>query len=575
MGALRRTSVPLALVVCALGIVPSAGAASSPSHSTKLAGPIAGSRSSAVPLTAGAGRRLIAQLPLSFEANVGQADPRASFALRGTGSTALFTANGVLLTLTGSGSRGPGGSRGWTVEQRFPGSSTTVPVAGGRSHGIVSYFTGRRASWRTGVPTYTSIRYPRLWPGVDLTYSGSSAALEYTFDVAPGADPALIRVAYEGARTRLTPRGALRVTTPAASFTDRAPVAYQMDGGRRVPVMASFVAEPDGTGYGFRLGAYDRSRPLVIDPVMIGYAGYIGGDAYEDPYGIGVDGLGHAFVMGATKSTDATFPVKVGPSVVFAGKSDAFVCKVAADGSALDYCGYIGGTQWDRGRAIAVDAAGDAYVIGHTKSRPTQGFPVTVGPDLTFNGNADAFICKIVPDGTSLDYCGYIGGHAHDEGKAIAVDAAGNAYVTGGTHSTETERFPVTGGPDLTQNGDGDVWVAKVSADGTQLIYCGYIGGSQDEHARGIAVDANGNAYVGGSTASSEGDGFPLLIGPDLTFNGARDAFVSEVSADGTHLVYSGYVGDRAPRRRSGCRRTRPATRTSPARRTRATARSP
>jgi hypothetical protein len=385
-----------------------------------------------------------------------------------------------------------------------------------------------------------------VWPGIDLSYSGERGALEYTFDVAPGGDPSRIRLAYEGASTWIDAGGSLHISTPAGGFRDSPPRAYQVLGDRQVSVPARFERLPDGSGasgYAFALGAYDHALPLVIDPVMIGYSGYVGGDQYEDPYGMAVDASGHAYIMGATHSAENTFPVKVGPDLHYWGKSDAFVCKVEPDGSALDYCGYIGGTRWDRGRAIAVDSAGAAYIVGDTKSRAKHEFPLVVGPDLTFNGNADAFICKVAPDGSALEYCGYIGGRSHDEAKAVAVDAQGNAYVTGGTHSTESDGFPVIGGPDLTQNGSGDVWIGKVSADGTHLIYCGYIGGSQDEHARGVGLDANGNAYVSGSTASSQADGFPLLVGPDLTYNGHRDAFVSEVSADGTHLLYSGYVG--------------------------------
>jgi hypothetical protein len=527
----------IAIAMCCIGLVPAAaaGAAASADRAD------GGSPSSAQPATSRAALgRVLSKMPLSFVRNDGQVDRRVLFSVHAGHSTAFFTRQGLTLSLAPA----TGGSSGWTVRQWFPGSTATTPVAAAPAPGTVSFFRGPKSGWTTAVPTFSGITYPSLWPGVDLRYSGAGGALEYTFVVSPRAQPSTIRIRYDGASVRLEPNGDLRVATGVGAFRDTAPVAFQVVDGHRVAVSARFVKMPDHLGgFGFRIGSYDRSSPLLIDPVMIGYAGYVGGDQYEDPYGVAVDGSGHAYLMGATHSAEDTFPVKVGPDLHYWGKSDAFVCKVAIDGSSLDYCGYIGGSRWDRGRAIAVDAAGNAYVVGHTKSHPGQGFPVTVGPDLTFNGNADAFVCKVVPDGTSLDYCGYIGGKQHDEGKAVAIDAAGNAYVTGGTHSTEADGFPVTVGPDLTQNGDGDVWVAKVSADGTHLVYCGYIGGSDDEHARGIGVDAAGNAYVGGSTASSESEGFPLLVGPDLTFNGNRDAFVTSVSADGTHLLYSGYIG--------------------------------
>ncbi len=498
----------------------------------------------------------LAHLPLSFVPNRGQTDPRVAFSVTGSRSSVFFTAGGVTISLAGP-ARPPAGAvsaTGWSVRERFPGAAIRRPVADRQAPGVVSYFRGPRSEWTTTVPTFASIRYSALWPGIDLVYAGPQGALESTYFVAPGSDPSRIRVAYDGASTALAPDGGIRVSTPVGGFTDSSPQAYQLVGGRRRAVSVRFVKLPDesstpsgarttGGQFGLALGRYEHSVPLVIDPVMIGYSGYIGGDQYEDPYGMAVDSAGHAYLMGATHSAENTFPVTVGPDVHYWGKSDAFVCKIAVDGSALDYCGYIGGTRWDRGRAIAVDSTGAAYIVGDTKSRPKNSFPITVGPDLTFNGNADAFICKVTPDGSSLAYCGYIGGRRHDEAKAVAVDAAGNAYVTGGTHSSAADGFPVTVGPDLTQNGMGDVWVGKVSADGTHMIFCGYIGGAEDEHARGIGLDANDNVYVSGSTGSTPVDGFPLLVGPDLTFNGKRDAFVSEVRADGTSLLYSGYVG--------------------------------
>jgi len=174
-----------------------------------------------------------------------------------------------------------------------------------------------------------------------------------------------------------------------------------------------------------------------------------------------------------------------------------------------------------------VDSAGNAYVTGWTNSTEAT-FPVTVGPDLTSNGSIDAFVAKVNPEGTELLYAGYIGGSSNDfGGSGIAVDSAGNAYVSGLTSSTE-ETFPVTVGPDLTFNGSDDAFVAKISSEGTELLYAGYIGGSGSDSGLGIAVDSAGNAYVTGSTRSTE-ETFPVTVGPDLTFNGFQDAFMAKV----------------------------------------------
>jgi len=275
--------------------------------------------------------------------------------------------------------------------------------------------------------------------------------------------------------------------------------------------------------------------------VVLVYCGFIGGSGLDYGDGIAVDGSGNAYVTGFTHSDEATFPVTVGPDLTYnGGFGDAFVAKVSADGKELVYCGYIGGSGDDFGTDIAVDGSGNAYVTGRAES-DERTFPVTVGPDLTYNGGGDAFVAKVNAAGTGLVYCGFIGGRGTDYGYGIAVDGSGNAYVTGWTESNETT-FPVTVGPDLTYNGAGDAFVAKVDASGTGLVYCGYIGGSSIVEGWGIAVDGSGNAYVTGRTSSDEKT-FPVTVGPDLMHNGKRDAFVAKVNTAGTGLVYCGYIG--------------------------------
>ena len=248
----------------------------------------------------------------------------------------------------------------------------------------------------------------------------------------------------------------------------------------------------------------------------------------------------------------------VGPDLTHNGDyelCDAFVAKVSPSGAELVYAGYIGGLSNDIGLGIAVDRAGAAYVTGYASSDAAQErFPVRIGPDLTFNGGgADAFVAKVSPSGAELVYAGYIGGSGNDNGPGdpdgrygIAVDGAGAAYITGFTSSDEAS-FPVRGGPDLSYNGGTlDAFVAKVAPSGAELVYAGYIGGTQLERGRDIAVDGAGAAYVTGWTYSDEGS-FPVRGGPDLTFNGAHDAgpdaFVARVAPSGSELVYAGYIG--------------------------------
>ena len=230
----------------------------------------------------------------------------------------------------------------------------------------------------------------------------------------------------------------------------------------------AYALAPDRDEFGFQLGDYDRTQPLVLDPVLIVYCGYIGGNGYDVGTGVAVDTAGNAYVTGATTSTETTFPIAVGPDLSYNGSGttmppdgDAFVAKVNASGTALLYCGFIGGAGDDRGAAIAVDAAGNAYVTGETWSTEFT-FPVKHGPDLTHNGATDIFLAQVDARGVSLTTCGYIGGSSSEQGGGIAVDASGNAYVTGFAGSTEAT-FPVTVGPDLTHNLLGEAFVARVS----------------------------------------------------------------------------------------------------------------
>ena len=230
-----------------------------------------------------------------------------------------------------------------------------------------------------------------------------------------------------------------------------------------------------------------------------------------------------------------------GPDISYnGGTHDAFVCKLNSTGTARYYCGYIGGSSDDYGYGIAVDASGNAYITGSTDSNQAT-FPVAVGPDLTYWQYTEAFVAKVTSSGTALAYCGYIAGHGYDNGYGIAVDARGNAYVTGSSGGG----LPTVVGPNLNFTGWGytDAFVAKVSSIGDALVYCGYIGGNNVDHGYGIAVDPSGNAYVVGYAQSDPASGFPVMEGPDSTLGAGADGFVAKVNANGSRLVYCGYLG--------------------------------
>jgi Beta-propeller repeat len=431
------------------------------------------------PVKAGPAAHTYNLLPLYFIENRGQLDDRITYYVQGHDKTIYFTPGGLTYSL-----RSEKSSERWILKLDFVGANPHVrPHGEKQTQASFNYFSGRRENWHTGIRTYHSIVYADLWPGIDLTYEGTLNRMKYAFVVKPGADPNQIRLAYRGAdRVAVNSEGELEVSTPEVTFNDEEPVSFQRSNSGRES------GQEVGVEAAYRIEGRDDSGTTV-----------------------------YGFQIG---EYDRSRELLIDPAV-------------------LVYAGYIGGTGQDYGIGIAVDAAGNAYVTGLVDS-PAESFPVTVGPDLTYGGLNDAFVAKIKADGTGLVYCGYIGGAGRDQGYGITVDGQGYAYVAGLTTSDQTT-FPVLGGPGLTHSGFGDAFVAKIQPDGTGLVYCGYIGGNDGDGANSIAVDNEGNAYVTGFTGSFQG--FPALVGPDLSYNLNVDAFVAKVKADGTGLVYCGFIG--------------------------------
>ena len=511
----------------------------------------------AAPATEAGAKASLYNLPLSFVENRGQVDGPVNYYVQGADTSMYFTPDGVTFALTNAtakASKEPSSSptidahQRWAVKLDFVGANAVEPTGAERAQGVVSHFGGGAGNSQTAIPTYSSIAYKDLWPGIDMVYAGTGSKLKYSFVVHPGADPSGIRLAYRGARSvALNGEGQLEVTTPAGGFTDDTPYSYQDIGGRRVEVPSSYQVAPGaGAGdatVGIPVGAYDTTRDLIIDPVVLIRSGFIGGAGNDEGLDLAVDTAGNAYIAGTTNSLEDTFPVTVGPDLT-GTNTDAFVAKLDPTGN-LVYAGYIGGAGVDTGLAIAVDSAGSAYVTGATSSAADT-FPVAVGPDLTPDAANNAYVAKVDPAGSALVYAGYISAAS---GQGIAVDGAGNAYVSGYAGSPENG-FPVAGGGDLTFNGVSDAFVAKVEASGAGLAYAGYIGGVNFDRAFGIAVDGSGNAYVTGETQSDQ-TSFTVMVGPDLTYNVkrshdpaaiGRDAFIAKVSPTGS-FAYAGYIG--------------------------------
>ena len=486
------------------------------------------------------------RLPLAFEQNRGQDDPRVKFVSRGAGYALALTQRGPLLSV--SRSVGDGASRGTRPSGRTAlvgmtfvgGSARARLVPSARLPGQVNYLIGRnRRHWHTGLATYASVSYRGVWPGVDATFYGNQSRLEYDFRLRAGTSPGRIALAFNGARRlRLDRRGDLVIGLRGGSVRELAPRAYQVIAGRRAPVASRYVILPRRR-VGVSVGKFDRRRALVIDPALV-YSTFLGGSGNDFGWSLAIDPSGDAYVTGYTQSTD--FPTTPGAFMSAASTpSDAFVAKLNPTGTALVYSTYLGGNAADFAAKIAVDSTGDAYVVGNTNS---PDFPVTAGAaQSTYGGNTDAFVAKLNPTGSGLLYATYLGGSGFEYlNPGIATDSKGDAYVVGGTQSTN---FPTTPGAFQTTypGGTVDGYVVELNPTGTKFLYATYLGGSGKGGAgTAVKLDASGNAYVSGYTGSAD---FPVTAGAAQTTlgGGNTDAFVAKVNAAGSGLAYATYLG--------------------------------
>jgi beta-propeller repeat-containing protein len=482
------------------------------------------------------------------------------------------------------------------VRLRLEGANPKAKVVGLEElPGKVNYFIGNDPKkWRTNVPTYAKVRYKNVYPGVDLVYHGNQGRVEYDFVVAPGADPNAIRFAVaasgrelppfllpggipllneEGTKEwssvgtpplQIDPNGDLVIQTDAGEVRFHKPVVYQPEQSRQSSVVSSqsrrtkdggqrtkdvvnsqftiqnsqlvdgrFVLTADNH-IQFEIPSYDKNLPLIIDPVVV-YSTYLGGSTGDSGAGIAVDPSGNVYLVGSTSSAD--FPAMNAIQAAYAGNGDAFVTKLNAAGSALIYSTYLGGSGQEFGKSIAVDSSGNAYVTGSTNS---TNFP-TANPFQAANGsaNGNAFVTKLNAAGSALVYSTYLGGTggSNDVGFGIAVDSSGDAYVTGVAGTTD---FPTMNPIQAANAGPPDAFVTKFNAAGSALVYSTYLGGSAEDGANGIAVDSSGNAYITGTTASTD---FPTMNPIQAANAGGGDTFVAKLNAAGSALVYSTYLG--------------------------------
>ena len=612
-----------------------AAPAPSKARRARAAGPVLG-RGNGILKTYG-------QFPLSFEPNRGQTDSQVKFLSRAPGYTLFLTANEAVLRLRASKSRVESQASKAASEIRLPTPDSRPPavlrmtLAGGNRApemagieelpGKSNYFIGRDPEkWQTGIPNYRKVAVLNVYPGIDLVYYGNQRQLEYDFTVAPGADPRTIRLAFEVDNSKsekqkskidsaqVDTNGDLVIAMGGGELRFHKPVMYQelavnspqlaasdlrtaasranhqsaisdrqFVDGRYVLHAANPKSKIENPKYeiAFEIASYDRSRPLIIDPVLA-YSTYLGGNAPGTPgtgldaaNGIAIDSTGSAFLVGETDSTDfptehALQPETGGP---FDFPDDAFVSKISPDGQTLVYSTYLGGSRQDRGAAIAVDTFGSAYVTGTTIS---PDFPASFGAadptcgndgqcDATYHNGlvtTDAFITKLNPEGSAIEYSSFFSHRgpllvdsngnpvldgtgnfqytgANDRGFGIAVDNNRYAYVTGMTDVATPAQLVGPGG-------DIDAWVVKVDPSGANFLNPTDIGGSGKDEGLTVAADNAGNAYISGFTLSPDFPTTPSAF--QLALAGTADAFIAKLNTNvgatlPATLSYSTFLG--------------------------------
>lgn len=598
-------------------------------------------------------------LPLYFEANQGQTDARIQFFARGLSHTIYLGSEGATIALREDASaprtgrvqpfQSTNNAAVRLVRMNLLGANPAPASTGqGRLPGRVNYLLGNDpAHWQPGVSTFAKVQYERVYPGIDLVYYGNEQELEYDFMVAAGADPAAIALRFDGAdRLQIDERGDLVLHVGDTQLRQHKPVVYQIIGGVHHEVSGRYQMR-DRQTVTFALGSYDRSQPLVIDPVL-SYSTYLGGGKGDIGWAIAVDADGSAFIAGDTLSIFKSLPTSGqqgtnGGGTKYGG--DAFVARLefttnlVTTNLSLGYLTYLGGNGLDGAIGIAVDAAGSAYITGYTTSSNFPAFPPSVfQPAIAgqivggFNSRyADAFVTKLDTNGLGV-YSTYLGGELTETGVGIAVDAGGSAYVVGLTDSVLTFLITnqvatirctngVCGGPKYVTNitttplifssavvtnhikttvtatatnvienvvtttllssltappvmtgfplvnavqtnnysaalfapgfkhgllvavtnvsSFSDLFITKLSPDGSTAVYSTYLGGELDDTGTGIAVDAAGNATISGYSQSSH---FPTTNALQSASGGGRDAIVAKLDASGG-LVYSTYLG--------------------------------
>jgi hypothetical protein len=486
------------------------------------------------------------RVPLLFEQNVGQTDSQVRYLARSGRYQIYLTQNAAVLKVAGK-------QRDAVLRTTLRNANENARVAGvDEQAGKTNYLLGSRNNWKTGVANFAAVKYEGVYPGINLKYYSRGRQLEYDYDVAPQADPAMIALTVEGADKITTNKnGSLVLKTAAGDVTWRKPLVYEQSETGRQVISATYRVE--GNQIGFKLGAYDHSESLVIDPIL-DYGTFLDGSGFERFNSFLVDSAGYAYIVGETGSSN--FPTTPGAYQTtystqnFSGY--AFVTKLNQNGTGLVWSTFIGGTgpnnaSWANG--FTMDASGNVYIVGSsgdfepnnngngTYTWYTSTFPVTAGAYNTAEvANWRYFVVKLNSTGSALDYSTFLSTVPNIIPYAVAVDAANNAYVTGYYSNTNgSTPFPATPGAyQSTYAGDEDAFVMKFNSTGTALDYATLVGGKYDDAAYQILVDSNGDATIDGSTYSPN---YPIT--PNGLRQTSEGGFITTLNPAGTGLLYS------------------------------------
>jgi uncharacterized repeat protein (TIGR01451 family) len=545
-------------------------------------------------------KAVLGQLPLIFEPNHGQAPPSVKFLARGTGYSLLLDESGAVLALQAAPRSRADAGEGF-VRMKLVGANPDALASGiNPLPGKSNYFLGNDPQkWHSDVQQFAGVRYRSVYPGIDLVFYGNQGHIEYDFRVAPGSDPSRAELQFDGA-TRLVQQGGDLVVVGKDKNRDvvrlQAPKIYQGEGDHRSAVEGRFVLRA-ANRVGFEIGPYDRSRELVIDPVLQ-FSTYFGGSGTETSPSVAVNGDGFIYLSGSTTSPPSSFPLNGAVTTELTANPNIFVAKISpSQPPAIVYLTFLGGNGSDSSVGLAVDGGGNAYLVGNTTSTnfPTtslayQTAPATKALPCT-STTCSIFVSVLNAAGSALTYSSYLSGNGDDVASGMAIDTQQDAFVTGTTTSNNAAgsgvAFPATLLPipfQSTPLSGIQFFLTKVNTRIPGIggiAYSTYFGGSTPAKpvavGGGVAVDLTGNAYFSGTTnffnsgsglygQNPSGD-FPILNAyqpcldtvPPATIPTIQnpctaptttpfptDAFVAKlnpISQAGAQLLFSTYLG--------------------------------